>query len=111
MVINGTTCVSRASPQQCADATLLAVSRTVPPAVRCIMFLSGGIQDSKATLLLKLINQGVGPKPWYLGFSFGRALQDSCRAAWKGKADNVDVARKVFLSQCISCSEAALGSL
>ncbi|KAH3743964.1 fructose-bisphosphate aldolase 6, cytosolic [Pelomyxa schiedti] len=111
MVVSGTTCVSRPSPQQCADATLLAVSRTVPPAVRCIMFLSGGIQDSRATLLLKLINQGVGPKPWYLGFSFGRALQDSCRAAWKGKPDNVDVARKVFLSQCISCSEAALGSL
>ncbi len=41
-----------------------------------IVFLSGGQSEEQATLNLSRMNQ-LGPLPWPLGFSYGRALQAS----------------------------------
>ena len=38
----------------------------------------------------------IGPHPWALSFSYGRALQDPAIKAWAGKAGNVDAARKAL---------------
>ena len=35
--------------------------------------------------------------PWELSFSYARALQQPVLEAWKGKAENVAAAKKVFL--------------
>jgi len=47
--------------------------------------------------------------PWYLTFSFGRALQSSTLRAWKGDPKNIPEARKVFLHRAKMNSLATLG--
>lgn len=86
MVTPGQACPEKATPAQVAEATVTAFSRTIPPAVPGIVFLSGGQSESEASENLCAINQFTGAaKPWRLSFSFGRALQASCLKAWAGK--------------------------
>ena len=60
------------------QATVLALSRTVPAAVPGICFLSGGQSEEEATIHLDAINKcTAAKKPWALTFSYGRALQAS----------------------------------
>ena len=49
-----------------------------------IVFLSGGQSDEQATARLNAMNQ-LGPHPWQLSFSYGRALQAAALKAWKGE--------------------------
>jgi fructose-bisphosphate aldolase class I len=88
MVISGKKNANRASPQAVAEATVRTLKRYVPSAVPGIAFLSGGQSSPEAALHLSLINQ-LGPLPWQVTFSYGRALQDAALAAWGGKASNV----------------------
>jgi fructose-bisphosphate aldolase class I len=98
MVTPGQACPERATPAQVAIATVTAFSRTIPPAVPGITFLSGGQSEEEASLNLNAINQYVGaPKPWRLSFSFGRALQASCLKAWGG--NNVAAGQEEFLKR------------
>jgi fructose-bisphosphate aldolase class I len=78
-----------------AEQTLRCLYRTVPAAVPGIAFLSGGQSAAVATEHLDLMNK-MGPHPWQLSFSYGRALQDEALRAWKGQSDNVGEAQKVF---------------
>ena len=57
----------------------------VPATVAGIAFLSGGQSDEEATIHLNLINQ-LGPLPWPVTFSYGRALQHLPQKTWAGKA-------------------------
>jgi fructose-bisphosphate aldolase class I len=40
---------------------------------------------------------GLGPQPWELSFSYGRALQAPALKAWGGSADQVDAAQQAYL--------------
>merc|ERR1712183_202199 len=84
MVTPGQSCPQQATPEQIGRATVTALSRTVPPAVPGIVFLSGGQSEMQSTANLNAINKFNGPKPWRLSFSFGRALQASAIKAWNG---------------------------
>merc|ERR1712168_430384 len=84
MVTPGQSCPQQATPEQIGKATVTALSRTVPPAVPGIVFLSGGQSEMQSTANLNAINKYNGPKPWRLSFSFGRALQASAIKAWNG---------------------------
>ena len=95
MVISGKKCSDQASPQEVAEQTLRCLYRTVPAAVPGIAFLSGGQSAAVATEHLDLMNK-MGPHPWQLSFSYGRALQDEALRAWKGQSENVGEAQKVF---------------
>ena len=95
MVISGKKAANRASPQQVADATVRCLKRHVPAAVPGIAFLSGGQSSEEATEHLSLMNK-LGPLPWELTFSYGRALQDAALKAWGGKQENFDAAQKAF---------------
>jgi len=98
MVTPGQSCPQKATPAQVAEATVTAFSRTIPPAVPGIVFLSGGQSEEEASLNLNAINQFTGaPKPWRLSFSFGRALQASCLKAWAGT--NVSAGQEEFLKR------------
>lgn len=69
MVTPGMQCPKRATPQEIARATLTALSRTVPPAVPGIVFLSGGQSEEEASINLSHINQITDiPKPWNVSF-------------------------------------------
>ena len=50
---------------------------------------------SCATLHLSLMNK-LGPLPWALTFSYGRALQDDALKAWGGAAGNFEAGQKAF---------------
>jgi fructose-bisphosphate aldolase class I len=80
----------------------------VPPAVPGIAFLSGGQSDEQATEHLSLINS-LGPFPWRLTFSYGRALQHAAITAWKGKPENVAAAQRAFLHRARMNGLAASG--
>jgi fructose-bisphosphate aldolase class I len=95
MVISGKKAVSRAAPQAVAEATLRVLRRHVPPAVPGIAFLSGGQSSAEATLHLALMNK-MGPLPWALTFSYGRALQDTALKAWGGAPASFAAAQKEF---------------
>jgi fructose-bisphosphate aldolase, class I len=95
MVISGKKAASRAAPEAVAEATLRVLKRHVPPAVPGIAFLSGGQSATEATLHLSLINK-LGPTPWALTFSYGRALQDDALKAWGGTTANFAQGQRVF---------------
>lgn len=84
MVISGKKAANRAPPEAVAEATVRCLKRHVPPAVPGIAFLSGGQSPTEATQHLSLINR-LGPQPWALTFSYGRALQDTALKAWGGR--------------------------
>lgn len=95
MVISGKKSPTRANPQQVAEATLRTLKRYVPSAVPGVAFLSGGQSAAEATEHLNLMNQ-MGPFPWELTFSYGRALQEEALHAWGGKADAYAAGQKAF---------------
>jgi len=96
-----------------ALATLTCLRRTVPPAVPAVAFLSGGMGEEEAALMLNEINRLAGSvggmAPWSLTFSFGRALQQSCLAAWRSSEENVGAAQAELLLRSKCCSLANLG--
>ena len=56
----GQSCPTKYTPQQNAEATVTALSRTVPAAVPGIVFLSGGQSEEEASVNLNAINQYLG---------------------------------------------------
>lgn len=99
----------KVSHEDIARATVTCLQRTVPVAVPGVVFLSGGQSEEDATRNLNAINQYKGTKPWALTFSYGRALQASALAAWGGKDENLEAAKKTFMKRAQSNSLAALG--
>ncbi len=98
MVIAGKKCPAQAKPAQVAQATVRCLKRHVPAAVPGICFLSGGQSEAEATLHLSLMNR-LGPLPWQLSFSYGRALQQSALDAWRGESGNVAAGQRAFLQR------------
>ncbi|CDJ43237.1 Fructose-bisphosphate aldolase, related [Eimeria tenella] len=97
-----------ATPEEIAFYTVRTLSRTVPPALPGVMFLSGGQSEEEASLNLNAMNQ-MGPHPWALSFSFGRALQASCLRCWKGTEAHRERAQGALLERARANSEAQLG--
>ena len=99
MVIAGKKCARQAGVQEVAEATLRCLRRHVPAAVPGIVFLSGGQSAEDATDHLNAMN-AMGPQPWEVSFSYGRALQAPVLAAWQGKEDKVAGAQRALLKRC-----------
>ncbi|MBR0793910.1 fructose-bisphosphate aldolase class I [Bradyrhizobium jicamae] len=95
MAISGKKCPKQASVQEVAEKTVRLLKSCVPAAVPGIAFLSGGQSDEEATAHLDAMNK-IGPLPWRLTFSYGRALQAAPQKAWSGKADNVAAGQRAF---------------
>jgi fructose-bisphosphate aldolase class I len=95
MVLPGAACPKQAGTREIAEATLRCFRRTVPTAVPGIVFLSGGQTPEQATERLDAMNR-VGPHPWEVSFSYGRALQAPPLDAWRGRDENVQAAQKAF---------------
>lgn len=93
-----------------AVRTVRALSRTVPPALVGVTFLSGGQTEEEASLHLNMMNQVKDIRsPWFLSFSFGRALQNSSIKAWSGKEENVKAGQEALLSRAKANSQSQLG--
>jgi fructose-bisphosphate aldolase, class I len=95
MVLSGYDHSDQSSHEQVAEETIRCFKRHVPAAVPGIVFLSGGQSDEDATANLNAMN-AIGPHPWQLSFSYGRALQAPALKAWGGKQDNVEAAQRAY---------------
>jgi fructose-bisphosphate aldolase class I len=51
----------------------------------------------------------MGPLPWKLTFSYGRALQAAPLSAWRGKRENIAAAQSAFAHRARMNSLASLG--
>ena len=95
MVLSGADASARADHHQVAEATVRCLTANVPDDVPGIVFLSGGQSDQDATIHLNEMNT-MGPHPWELSFSYGRALQSPALAAWGGDPANVQAAQRAL---------------
>jgi fructose-bisphosphate aldolase, class I len=109
MVLAGYDCPEQPSHEEVAELTLKCFRRHVPAAVPGIVFLSGGQSDEDATARLNVMN-AMGPHPWQLSFSYGRALQAPALKAWAGEAGNVEAGQKAFYRRAKFNSAARSGS-
>ena len=65
----------------------------------------GGQTPIQATEHLNAMNT-MGPHPWELSFSYGRALQDPVLTAWQGRDANVSAAQAALYHRA-RCNSAA----
>jgi len=105
MVLSGTECSRQAGVREVAEQTLRCLRCSVPAAVPGIVFLSGGQSDEDATAHLNEMNR-MGPAPWQLSFSYGRALQAAPLKTWAGRPENRDAAQRAFYHRA-RCNGAA----
>jgi fructose-bisphosphate aldolase class I len=108
MVVPGEKSPVQASVEDVARATIRVLRLAVPPAVPGIVFLSGGQGPELATRHLNAMN-ALGPHPWELSFSYGRALQEEALKAWKGEPANTETAQQAFFRRASMTGAARLG--
>ncbi len=96
MVLSGYDSAAQAGTDEVARTTIKCLTHNVPAAVPGIVFLSGGQTDEAATEHLNAMN-AIGPHPWQLSFSYGRALQAPALKAWRGDPSNVAAAQEAYL--------------
>jgi fructose-bisphosphate aldolase, class I len=108
MVVPGKKSAKQVSVEDVAQKTVRVLKACVPAAVPGIAFLSGGQSDEEATAHLDAINK-LGPLPWHVTFSYGRALQAAPQKAWSGKPENVAAAQRAFGHRARMNGLAALG--
>ncbi len=109
MVVAGSDCEEQADIQEVAESTLMCLKTTVPAILPGIVFLSGGQDDERATAHLDAMNR-LGPNPWPLSFSYGRALQQAAMQVWsQDLAGNVRKAQDVVHARARANGLAASG--
>lgn len=108
MVTCGKEAVTFSEPDEVADYTISVFRNNVPAAVPSINFLSGGQSPQQASANLNAMNM-IGDQPWLLSFSYGRALQEDCLAAWAGKAEHINAAQEALLKRARLNSAACFG--
>ena len=64
--------------------------------------------DEEATAHLDAMNK-MGPLPWRVSFSYGRALQAAPQKTWSGKSENVAAAQRAFGHRAMMNGLATLG--
>jgi fructose-bisphosphate aldolase class I len=108
MVLSGEECPQQAPVAAVAAATVRCLLRAVPAAVPGIVFLSGGQGDVEATARLNAIAR-IGPVPWRVTFSYGRALQAPALKAWRGAPAKVAAAQAALARRARCNGLAVLG--
>jgi fructose-bisphosphate aldolase class I len=74
---------------QIAKHTIAAFQQAVPVSMPGVVFLSGGMSETEASMALNEINKLPAAKPWRLTFSYGRALQSTVLDTWRGLPGNL----------------------
>jgi len=108
MVLPGYESSEQLSDEEIARQTVQCFRRHVPAAVPGIVFLSGGQSEEEATRRLNAIN-AIGPHPWKVSFSYGRALQAAALKAWGGHEENVEAAQRAYYHRAKMNSAAQTG--
>lgn len=109
MVISGKDGENRAGVDEVAKQTVKVLKETVPSELPSINFLSGGQSPEEATAHLNRMHSLGIDLPWYVSFSYGRALQQSALKSWAGKSDNLANGHEEFLKRAKLVSLATKG--
>ncbi|MEK6837819.1 MAG: class I fructose-bisphosphate aldolase, partial [Nanoarchaeota archaeon] len=109
MVISGKEAENRAGVDEVAKRTIKVLKAAVPTELPSINFLSGGQTPQEATAHLNRIHTLNEKLPWYVSFSYARALQDPALKTWQGKEENFNAGRQAFLKRAKLNSLAAMG--
>ena len=109
MVLSGKQAGNRAGVQEVARRTIETLKKTIPSELPSINFLSGGQSPEEATAHLNAMHTLYRNLPWYVSFSYARALQEPALKAWKGKAENLEAGQKAFLRRAKLNSLASMG--
>jgi fructose-bisphosphate aldolase, class I len=109
MVLPGYESSEQVSDEEIARQTVRCFRRHVPAAVPGVVFLSGGQSEQEATRRLNAIN-AIGPHPWKVSFSYGRALQAAALKAWGGHDENVEAAQRAYYHRAKMNSAAQTGT-
>jgi fructose-bisphosphate aldolase, class I len=109
MVVSGKSCEEQAEAEHVASETIRCLKAAVPAILPGIVFLSGGQSDEDATAHLNAMN-AVGPHPWPLSFSYGRAMQQAALKLWaQNLTGNFAAAQKIVAQRARENGMAALG--
>ena len=109
MVVPGKGCDEQASVEEVAESTLMCLKSAVPAILPGIVFLSGGQSDEDATAHLDAMNR-MGPNPWPLSFSYGRAMQQAALKLWaQDMQGNYAKAQQTVFERAKANGLAALG--
>lgn len=109
MVVSGKGCSEQADVEEVAESTIMCLKSAAPAVLPGIVFLSGGQSDEDATAHLNAMNQ-LGPHPWPLSFSYGRAMQSAALAEWaKDMQANFAAAQCIVVERARDNGLAALG--
>jgi fructose-bisphosphate aldolase class I len=87
----------------------MCLKSAVPAILPGIVFLSGGQSDEDATAHLDAMNR-MGPNPWPLSFSYGRAMQQAALKLWaQDMVGNYAKAQQTVFERAKANGLAALG--
>lgn len=108
MVLAGKNAKEKSSPEVIAKMTIKCLEEHVPGFIGGIVFLSGGEEDEDATVNLNAMHK-VGPLPWPLTFSYGRAIQNPALQSWAKNPTDISAAQTLLLGAAKNNSEASVG--
>ena len=95
MVIPGSDCKDKSSPEMIAKKTLDCLKKNVPSDVPGIAFLSGGQSEIESSQNLNEINK-INDTNFLITFSYGRGLQASALKEFGKNQENVENIQKAF---------------
>ena len=95
MIIPGSDCKDKSSPEEIANKTLECLKKNVPSKVPGIAFLSGGQSEIEASKNLNAINR-INDTNFLITFSYGRGLQASALKEFGKNQNNSENIQKAF---------------
>ena len=98
MVIPGKKCARQASVQEVAIATIRCLALRAPSGSR--HRIPVGWAERARSDRPPERDERLGPHPWEVSFSYGRALQEPVLAIWKGQEENVAAAQQALRKRC-----------
>ena len=108
MVIPGNNPKITIYDEEIAKMTVSCLKKNVPADIGGIVFLSGGQEDEAATEHLNLMHK-MGPLPWPLTFSYGRAIQNKTLQSWAHNPEDIATAQALLLTAAQNNSQASIG--
>ncbi len=94
--------------EEIAKMTIKCLKENVPDDIGGIVFLSGGQGDEQAVKHLNAMHK-MGPLPWPLTFSYGRAIQNGALKSWAQNPIDIAGAQVLLLQAAKNSSEASVG--
>ena len=110
MVLPGKDAEVAVYDMEIAQNTIKCLKEKVPDTIGGIVFLSGGQNDIKATMNLNAMHK-LGPLPWPLTFSYGRAIQNPALQSWAQNPNDIESAQKLLLQAAENNSLASVGQI